>query len=96
MKILTNLAFGIIDYYHRFLGPVPMSEINILEINEYGFGHAPPGTMFTTKEAFNHMLGEENQFFSQGINERFAHEIAHQYWGTAVKMPSEEETGMPE
>jgi aminopeptidase N len=52
--------------------------------------------MFITKEAFNPLIGEANQYFSQGINERFAHEIAHQYWGHAVKMPSGEEQWLTE
>jgi aminopeptidase N len=41
-------------------------------------------------------MEETNQFFSQGINERFAHEIAHQYWGHVVKMPSHEEQWLTE
>ena len=96
IKQLTNLAFGIIEYYQHFLGPFPFSDFNILEINQYGYGQAPPATMFITKEAFNPYIGEENQFFSQGVNERFAHEIAHQYWGHAVKMPSEDEQWLTE
>jgi len=53
MKQLTNLAFGIIDAYQRFLGPFPFTTFDIIEINSYGFGQAPPATMFITKEAFN-------------------------------------------
>jgi len=41
-------------------------------------------------------MTEENQLFSQGVNERFAHEIAHQYWGHVVKMGSEEEQWLTE
>jgi hypothetical protein len=93
---LSNLAFGVMDYYQTFLGPFPCTELNIIEINEYGFGQAPPCTMFITKEAFQPALGEYNQYFSKGINERFAHEIAHQYWGHVVKMPSWEETWLSE
>src|SRR5262249_29239509 len=96
MKQLTALAFGIIEYYQKFLGPFPFPEFNILEINTWGFGQAPPGVMFITKEAFSPLLGEENQLFSQGINDRFAHEIAHQYWGQVVKMPSIEEQWLTE
>ena len=96
MKQLANLAFGIIEFYQNFLGPFPFPEFDILEINEYGFGQAPPGVMFITKEAFNPLMGEINQLFSQGINERFAHEIAHQYWGHVVKMPSLEEQWLTE
>ncbi|HEX2834764.1 MAG TPA: M1 family aminopeptidase [Thermoanaerobaculia bacterium] len=95
-KTLTNLAFGIIEHYQFFLGPFPFPELNIIQINELGYGQAPPGTMFITNEAFNPTMGEFNQLFSQGINERFAHEIAHQYWGHVVKMPSGEEQWMTE
>jgi hypothetical protein len=95
-KQLTNLSFAIIDYYQYFLGPFPFDEFNIIQVNTFGYGQAPPGTMFITNEAFNSTLGEVNQFFSQGVNERFAHEIAHQYWGHVVKMPSIEEQWLTE
>jgi aminopeptidase N len=96
MKQLTDLAYGIIAYYQRFLGPFPFPEYNIIEINTWGFGQAPPGILFITQEAFTPLMGETNQFFSQGINERFAHEIAHQYWGHVVKMPGLEEQWLTE
>ena len=102
-KQLAGLAFGIIEYYQTFLGPFPFSEFNILEINSFGFGQAPPGIMFITKEAFNPLGGDPtfggmslNQIFSQGANHRFAHEIAHEYWAHVVKMPSEEEQWLTE
>jgi hypothetical protein len=95
-KQLTNLAYQIIDYYQWFLGPFPFDHLNIVQVNTFGYGQAPPATMFITNEAFNSMVGEVNQFFSQGINERFAHEIAHQYWGHVVKMPSGEEQWLTE
>ncbi len=96
VKQLSNLAASIIQYFQEFLGQFPFPEFNIIEINDFGFGQAPPGTMFITKEAFNPFIGEENQLFSQGINERFAHEIAHQYWGVSVKWPSREEQWLSE
>jgi hypothetical protein len=102
-KQLRDLAFGIIEYYEKFLGPFPFPEFNILEINSFGFGQAPPGVMFITKEAFNPLGGSSgfgeislNQLFSQGANERFAHEIAHEYWAHVVKMPTEEEQWLTE
>ncbi|MEO8349665.1 MAG: M1 family aminopeptidase [Acidobacteriota bacterium] len=102
-KQLTDLAFGIIEFYEKFLGPFPFPEFNILEINSFGFGQAPPGVMFITKEAFNPLGGSSgfgeismNQLFSQGANERFAHEIAHEYWAHVVKMPNEEEQWLTE
>ncbi len=96
MKQLTNLAGKMIAFYEPWLGPFPFKEFNIIEINTFGYGQAPPGTMFITKEAFNSLLGEANQFFSQGINHRFAHEIAHQYWGHVIKMPSHYEQWITE
>ncbi|HEY5611175.1 MAG TPA: M1 family aminopeptidase, partial [Thermoanaerobaculia bacterium] len=96
MKQLAELAFGMIQYYEYFLGPFPFPEFNIIQVNSYGWGQAPPGTMFITNEAFQPTLGFENQYFSEGINERFAHEIAHQYWGYVVKMPSYEEQWLDE
>jgi hypothetical protein len=95
-KQLTSLAYSIIDYYQFFLGPFPFEEFNIIQVNTFGYGQAPPATMFITNEAFNSLIGDMNQLFSQGINERFAHEIAHQYWGHVVKMPSFEEQWLTE
>ena len=94
-KKLSNLAYQIIDYYQTFLGPFPFDEFNIIQVNDYGFGQAPPATMFITNEAFS-MLDTIDQLFSQGINERFAHEIAHQYWAHVIKMPSGEEQWLTE
>jgi hypothetical protein len=98
-KKLANLAFTIVKYYEPFLGPFPVTELNIIEIRDFSWGQAPPGTLFITQEAFNPIMGMEselNQLFSQGVNHRFAHEIAHQYWGTAVKRASFEEQWLEE
>src|SRR5262249_55065492 len=32
--------------------PYPFAELRVLEVNEWGFGVAPPGFIFTTQEAF--------------------------------------------
>jgi hypothetical protein len=95
-KKLANLAHQMIDYYETFLGPFPFTEFNIIEKNQYGYGQAPPATMFITQEAFNPHDDLLSQAFSQGINHRYAHEIAHQYWGHVVKMPSGEEQWLTE
>ncbi|HVG23085.1 MAG TPA: M1 family aminopeptidase [Thermoanaerobaculia bacterium] len=95
-KKLANLAHQMIDYYETFLGPFPFTEFNIIEKNQYGYGQAPPATMFITQEAFNPLDDEASKFYSQGINHRYAHEIAHQYWGHVVKMPSGEEQWLTE
>ena len=96
MKQLSSLAYKMIKFYEPWLGPFPFREFNIIEIHELGYGQAPPATMFITKEAFNPISSQENQIFSKGINHRFAHEIAHQYWGHVVKMGSSEEQWITE
>ena len=97
VKQLTSLTGNIIQYYEEFLGPFPFPEFNIIEINDIGWGQAPAGTMFITKEAFNPiMAAHTGEGGSRGVNARFAHEIAHQYWGTVVKMPSYEEQWLTE
>ena len=93
---LLKLSHKVIAYYEPFLGKFPFEEFNILEIHSYGFGQAPPGFMFITSEAFSPIEGTVNQLFSHGVNERFSHEIAHQYWGHVVKMPGAEEQWLTE
>jgi hypothetical protein len=90
MEQLTNVAAEVIAYYREFLGPFPFSEFNIIEINDYGYGQAPPATMFITKEAFDPLLRGMDSIAAQGIAKTFAHEIAHQYWGIVVRIPGPE------
>jgi alanyl aminopeptidase len=93
---LTQVASEVIGYYQDFLGPFPFPELNILEINDYGFGQAPPATMFITKEAFDPLVGDMSRYEAQEIAKIFAHEIAHQYWGIVVRIPSPEEQWLAE
>jgi hypothetical protein len=95
-KKLSNLAHQIIDYYEVFLGPFPFTEFNIIELNEFPGGQAPPGTMFITDAAFNPHEDLQNQAMSKHANHIYAHEIAHQYWGHVVKMPSGHEQWLTE
>ena len=96
VKQLTDLSASIIKFYTVFLGAFPFAELNIIEISDFGFGQAPPGFMFITKEAFNPLATAESQEYSGGVNERFAHEIAHQYWGYAVREASVEDEWLSE
>jgi hypothetical protein len=96
MTQLTSVAAEVIAYYREFLGPFPFDEFNILEINDYGYGQAPPGTMFITKEAFDPLIRGMDSIAAQGIAKMFAHEIAHQYWGIVVRIPGPEEQWLSE
>jgi hypothetical protein len=92
---LRSIAFSAIDYFPTFLGPFPFDEITVIEKNDLGYGQAPPGIVFITREAFAPKLGDANDFV-RGINMRFVHEIAHQYWGHVVASPSSEEEWLSE
>lgn len=91
-KKLLSVFHGVRKFYEWLLGPFPWKEFTIVEINDYGFGQAPPGMMRITKEAFqsNVFTDEVSTLFSQGINQRVAHEIAHAYFGYVVRDASPE------
>lgn len=109
---LFKLTFQILEFYRRALGPFPYPEFNIIQMNEWGYGQAPPATMLITNEAFQRAHEEDFVFYDEdgipraaegfgramkkGVNFRFAHEIAHQYWGHVVKMPNSEEQWITE
>ena len=94
-KTLRSIAFAAAEIYPRFLGPFPFDEITIIERNDLGWGQAPAGLVFITKEAFNPKHEDANEYV-QGINLRIAHELAHMYWGSAVKSESAEDTWIQE
>jgi hypothetical protein len=96
MKQLTNVAAEVIAFYKGFLGPFPLDEFDIIEINDFGFGQAPPGVMFITKEAFDPLIGDMTLLSARGVARTFAHEIAHQYWGVAVRIPGYSEQWLSE
>lgn len=94
---LMGMAFGIIGYYEGFLGPFPYKEFTIVQKHtDSHYGQAPPGLLIITDEAFNGQMDEVSQIYSRGVNQRFAHEIAHQYWGNQVKILSFDEDWISE
>lgn len=94
-KKLRGIAYAAAEMYPKFLGPFPFDEITIVERDSYGWGQAPAGIVFITREAFAPLHDIENEFI-EGINRRLAHEIAHMYWGHAVKAESPEEQWIEE
>ncbi|HMM34408.1 MAG TPA: M1 family aminopeptidase [Thermoanaerobaculia bacterium] len=91
-KMLLSVFHGVRKFYEWLLGPFPWKEFTIVEINDYGFGQAPPGMMRITKEAFQSSIftDEVSSLFSHGINQRVAHEIAHAWFGYVVADASPE------
>ncbi|HTY42245.1 MAG TPA: M1 family aminopeptidase [Thermoanaerobaculia bacterium] len=96
MKKLTGVAAEIIAFYRGFLGPFPFDEFDVIEINDVGYGQAPPGILFITQEAFDPLVGDMTLLSARGILRTFAHEIAHQYWGIAVRIPGYSEQWIAE
>jgi len=95
-RLIQNF-FAASEVYDRFYHhPFPFAEMNIVEVNTWGFGQAPPGVIFITKEAYNPLGETMSQIFSQGVNERLVHEIAHSWWGHLIKMDSPEEQWLTE
>lgn len=95
-KRLLNIARQTISFYEDLFEKFPFEEYNIVQVNDVGYGQAPPGMMKITNEAFDGKVDDFSALFTRGINHRFAHEIAHQYWGHLVKMPSFEEQWITE
>jgi aminopeptidase N len=96
-KVLQDLFFSAADTYGQFFGvPYPFEEVDVVEINSWGFGQAPPGFIFITQEAYNPIGDTISRIFSQGVNGRYVHEVAHAWWGHVVKSGSDEEEWLNE
>lgn len=94
---LQNNFFASAKFYNLLFGtPYPFEEFTIIERNTYGFGQAPPGIIFMTKEAFESRQDTMSQLTSQGVNSRYVHEVAHAWWGHVVKMDSLNEQWLTE
>lgn len=95
---LAGLAHAFAAFFEPLLGPVPFPELQVIEINAYGFGIAPPGVVFITKEAFgvNPVADPIANLVVKGINRRLAHEVAHAWWGNGVIPATYEDHWMSE
>jgi len=96
MKRLSSNIFALIDFYRAYLGDFPFKELDLIEINSYGFGIAPAGIIFITKEAFEPLADLTSQRFSRGSNARLAHEVAHTWWGHVGMMSGPESQWLSE
>lgn len=90
---LIRNAARTLDYCEAHFGPYPYKTIRFAEVSSFtdGFaGTAYPATIFMTE----HMLFHDNLYTDRGqdvINELAAHELSHQWWGTAQLAPDERE-----
>lgn len=85
-KKLANLVFGLLKFYKVYVGDYPFAELNIIEIESLGWGQAPPGIIFITREVFNPMEDYAARVYSEGANARLAHEVLHTWWGHVAKL----------
>lgn len=77
--------------------PYPFRTVSIVELETWGFGQAPPGVIFFTKEFFNLPTGlVRNRRWFINLDSRLLHEIAHGWWGHVAKMDSPEEAWVTE
>lgn len=111
-RVFKDQTRNIIRYYQSFLGPFPFKEFLIIEKNEWGYGQAPPGMMYITRDAFEQAqtiheaqeiadlvgryAGRNISINTMDVRHILAHEIAHQYWGIQVKMPSPQDQWITE
>ena len=100
---IADIVLGVRSCFEAWLKvPFPFQDLQLVEIEDWGWGQAPPGIIFITKEAFStparsKMEGEElSAFFTRGINERIAHEVAHTWFPHVAKVHRGEENWLSE
>lgn len=91
----------IIKFYESLYGPFPFGQIHVAQMSPgMGFGQGPAGFIQLTGEAF--MSSAEIANFGGGtanadfFHEFFSHEMAHQYWGHAIKWATDEDVWLSE
>ncbi|HEX4825083.1 MAG TPA: M1 family aminopeptidase [Candidatus Polarisedimenticolaceae bacterium] len=92
---MPKLAGSIAKFYASLLGPMPVDELDIVEVPEYGFGISPPGLILMTTEAYK-PHEEEANYFVEGVNARLAHEIAHQWFAHKAALAGPDDNWLSE
>lgn len=102
---VAGIVYGVRACLEHWLGtPYPFPELQLVEMNQWGWGQAPPGVIFITQEAFltraraglDDGVRETAAWASRGINERIAHEVAHAWFPHVVKVVRSEENWLSE
>ncbi len=97
MRQIAGLALGLIQFYVPLMGEYPFHELNIVEVNDFGWGIGPAGVVLISREAFARVqLEEVAGLYVQGINRRLAHEVAHAWWGHVAKLGELEDQWLSE
>lgn len=91
-KLIRN-GLAILDFYSNGMARFPYTELEVIEIPYYRhfFWQAPAGLVEITSEGLSPLSGDSSdlntiikRYASKGQNSRFAHEIAHQWFGNLV------------
>lgn len=101
---LADIVAGVRTCLEAWLGvPFPYQDLQLVEIQDWGWGQAPPGVIFITKEAFMtparaQSLDEPDYaaWYTRGVNERIAHEVAHSWFPHVAKVRRAEENWLSE
>jgi len=102
---VARIVLAVRGCYEAWFGvPYPFPDLQVVEVNDWGWGQAPPGFVFLTREALTgrarSQLDEESAFLSsitrRGVNARVAHEVAHGYFPHVVKIVTAEENWLSE
>ncbi|KAB2962418.1 MAG: M1 family metallopeptidase [Thermoanaerobaculia bacterium] len=107
---LGNIVLAVRSCLESWTGvPYPFPDLQVIEVNDWGWGQAPPGFVFITQEAFltpaRARLDSVDDYapsitdaevFTRGVNERVAHEIAHGWFPHVAKVSRAEENWLSE